>query len=143
MANSTEQRNQITKEIMDRLEAICGPEFDEIYFTGDNTNTISFMTGKVNDEPVYGSIKFTLHKSNWNLDDEIEKYFAKVEERELKEKNRRAAKEKKERELALKREKAAKRAEAAELEKKRTQKSIAELKEQLKSYESESVEEVE
>jgi hypothetical protein len=40
------------------------------------------MAGEVNGEPVYGSIKFTLHKSNWNLDAEIEKYFEKVEEKE-------------------------------------------------------------
>lgn len=131
MATATEQRTKITENTMKRLEEVMQTICDEIYFTGDNTNTISFMAGEVNGEPVYGSIKFTLHKSNWNLDAEIEKYFDKVEEKELKAKVAAQKKADKERKLAAQKEKAAKRQEAADLERARTQKSIADLKAQL------------
>ena len=131
MANSTEQRKRITDETMNKLEEAMQAIYPEIYFTGDNTNTISFVAGQVNGEDVYGSIKFTLHKANWNLDDEILKYDAKVEERELKAKVAAQKKADKERKIALQKEKADKRAAAAELDKKKVQKSIADLKAQL------------
>lgn len=137
MANSTEQRKRITEDTIKQLEEAMQAIYPEIYFTGDNTNTISFVAGQVNGEDVYGSIKFTLHKANWNLDDEIEKYFAKVEERELKAKVAAQKKADKERKIAAQKEKAAKRQAAAELDKARTQKSIADLKAQLKDDNSE------
>ena len=136
---ATEQRNQITELNMQKITEALDAIYDEVCFTGDNLTTRSFVAGEVNGEPVYGSIKFTLHKSNWNLDDEIDKYYAKVEERELKAKVTAQKKAEKERKLALQKEKAAKRQAAAELDKVRTQKSIESLKAQLK--EDNSVEE--
>ena len=132
MASITEQRNKISADMMTRLEEMFNKEFNyEIYLTGDNVTTISFQAGEINDEPVYGSVKFTLHKSNWDLDAEIDKYNEVVEERELKAKLRAQAKADKERKLVVQREKAAKRAKAAQMEREQRQKEIAKLKEEL------------
>jgi hypothetical protein len=142
MANSTEQRKQVTENTMRTLEQAMSGLYPEIYFTGDNTNTITFIAGEVNGEPVYGSIKFTLHKG-WNeekLEEEVNKYFVKLEERELKAKVAAQKKADKERKIAVQKEKAAKRQAQADLDKARTQKSIANLKVQLGEKED-SVEE--
>ena len=133
MANSTEQRAKITNDIMTRLEEMFNKEFhNDIYFTGDNLNTISFEAGEVNGEVVYGSVKFTLHKSNWDLDAEIEKYDAKVEEKELKAKVAAQKKAEKERKIAEQKAKAKAREDQAARERAKIQKSIGDLKAQLK-----------
>lgn len=134
---ATEQRNQITELNMEKITAALDAIYDEVCFTGDNFTTRSFVAGEVNGEPVYGSVKFTLHKANWDLDKEIDKYDAKWEERELKNKLAIQKKEEKERKIAAQKEKAAKRAAAAEMDRNRTQKSIENLKAQLKEDNSE------
>ena len=84
--SSTEQRNEITRNIMDKLAEVLSPIFGDIFYTGENFNTITFSAGEVDGKETFGSIKFTLHKANYNLDDEIDKYELFREERELKEK---------------------------------------------------------
>lgn len=132
MANATEQRNAITTAVVARLEEMFNAEFNnEIYRTGDNLTTITFEAGEVDGQTVYGSIKFTLHKSNYNLDDEIEKYYAKEEEKALKAKLAAEKKAEKERKLAEQKAKAEQRKQTAEMAKQRTQKNIETLKSQL------------
>ena len=132
MANTTEQRNAITTAMVAKLEDMFNAEFNnEIYRTGDNLSTITFEAGEVDGQPVYGSVKFTLHKSNYDLDDEIEKYYAKEEEKALKAKLAAERKADKERKIAEQKAKAEQRKQAAELAKQKTQKSIETLKSQL------------
>ena len=133
MASVTEQRNKISADMMTRLTAMFDKEFGsgEVYFTGENITTLSFKVGEINGEPVYSSVKFTLHKSNWDLENEVNKYYEVLEERELKAKQKAQAKAEKDRKLAAQKEKAAKRAKAAKLEREKRQKFIAQLKEEL------------
>lgn len=85
MANITERKAKFTQEIVDKLAAAIATEFDtDVFFTGENLNTISISCGEFDGKEVFGSFKFTLHKANWNLYDEIEKYEAFRTEKELK-----------------------------------------------------------
>ena len=131
MATATEQRTKITELNMQKITEALDAIYEEVFFTGDNVTTRSFIAGEVNGEPVYGSVKFTLHKANWDLDKEIEKYFDKMEEKELKAKVAADKKAEKERKLALQKEKAEKRQAQAEMERAKTKKSIADLRAQL------------
>ena len=133
MANNTEKRALITKDTIKFLEDILIDNLEDIdiFRTGDNLNTITWEVGELDGMPVYGSIKFTLHKANYNLDDEIEKFESKLEEVELKAKLKAQKQAEKEKKLAEQKAKAEARKNEAELAKRRTEKNIAELKEQL------------
>lgn len=133
MANNTEKRALITKDTIEFLEDILTSNLDgvDIFRTGDNLNTITWEVGELDGAPVYGSIKFTLHKANYDLDDEIEKFESKLEEVELKAKIKAQKQAEKEKKLAEQKAKAEARKNEAALAKRRTEKNIAELKEQL------------
>jgi hypothetical protein len=138
MPSNTELRNQITEKTMLHLEDMFNKEYDyEIYRTGDNLSTISFVAGEIDNKPVYGSIKFTLHKANWDLDKEISKFDDKLEEKELKAKLAAQNKAERERKAAEQKAKAEKRKAQQDLDRASTQKSIENLKAQLKDNEAE------
>lgn len=127
--SSTEQRKKITSEIMDKLFGLIQQGLDcDVFFTGENFNTLTFYAGDVDNKETYGSIKFTLHKSNYNLDDEIEKYELFREERELKDKARAEAKAEKLRKAEEKAEKAAQREAAKAQSVEKTRSNIEALK---------------
>lgn len=84
----TYQRNIISNKLMERIEKLFVDNGWEIFRTGENFTTLTFEAGTINDKPVYGSVKFTLHKSKYNLDEEIEKFEALFEEREINKKNK-------------------------------------------------------
>ena len=69
-----DERNKKTASIMERLERILSEEFGEIFRTGANLNTITFCVSEEGETETFGSVKFTLHKTNYNLDDEIEEF---------------------------------------------------------------------
>lgn len=69
-----DERNKKTASIMERLERILSEEFGEIFRTGANLNTITFCVSEEGETEAFGSVKFTLHKANYNLDDEIEEF---------------------------------------------------------------------
>ena len=105
MANMsiTAMRNELTKRSIEELEEIFRNADIEFYRTGANFNTLTYLVGEINGKEVYGSIKFTLHKENYNLDDEIEEYellledrSKKAEEKELR--DRKAVKEREDKE---------------------------------------------
>lgn len=86
MASVTEKRAILTKEIVDKIEQILIDAGLDPFKTGDTYNQFSmeFEPLEEDGEPVYGSLKFTLHKSNWDWHKESEKYEMYMEERELK-----------------------------------------------------------
>lgn len=67
-----EERNAYSAAIVDRIEKCLQEEFGDIFRTGDNFNTLTFYTGTFNGDELFGSVKFTLHKPTYDLDEEIE-----------------------------------------------------------------------
>ena len=62
----------------------------DVKITSDNYNTLTFEVGQFKDQDLYGSVKFTLHKPSYNLDDEIEIFedFYAMREKQTAEKNK-------------------------------------------------------
>ena len=108
MASITAQRATLTAERVKWLEEIFNNAGVEYFRTGNNLATMTFECGEIEGKPVYGSIKFTLHKADYNLDDEIEEFEMLLEEKKKK------AIEKEKREEKQAKDKAAKEAKAAE-----------------------------
>lgn len=108
MASITAQRAALTAEKVKWIEEIFNSAGVEFFRTGSNLATLTFDCGEIEGKPVYGSIKFTLHKADYNLDDEIEEFEMLLEEKEKK------AEEKRRRDAKALKDKAAKEAKAAE-----------------------------
>lgn len=108
MASITAQRATLTAERVKWLEEIFNNAGVEYFRTGNNLATMTFECGEIEGKPVYGSIKFTLHKADYNLDDEIEEFEMLLEEKEKK------AEEKRRRDAKALKDKAAREAKAAE-----------------------------
>lgn len=108
MASITAQRAALTAERVKWLEEIFNNAGVEYFRTGNNLATMTFECGEIEGKPVYGSIKFTLHKADYNLDDEIEEFEMLLEEKEKK------AEEKRRRDAKALKDKAAREAKAAE-----------------------------
>lgn len=108
MASITAQRAALTAERVKWLEEIFNNAGVEYFRTGSNLATMTFECGEIEGKPVYGSIKFTLHKADYNLDDEIEEFEMLLEEKEKK------AEEKRRRDAKALKDKAAREAKAAE-----------------------------
>lgn len=108
MASITAQRAALTAEKVAWIEDIFYKAGVEFFRTGSNLATLTFDCGEIDGKPVYGSIKFTLHKADYNLDDEIEEFEMLLEEKKKK------AIEKEKREEKQAKDKAAKEAKAAE-----------------------------
>lgn len=108
MASITAQRATLTAERVKWLEEIFNNAGVEYFRTGNNLATMTFECGEIEGKPVYGSIKFTLHKADYNLDDEIEEFEMLLEEKEKK------AEEKRRRDAKALKDKATREAKAAE-----------------------------
>ena len=67
-----EERNKFSAGIVERIEKCLVEEFGDIFHTGDNFNTLTFEVGSFNGDELYGSVKFTLHKPSYDLDEEVE-----------------------------------------------------------------------
>jgi hypothetical protein len=67
-----DEKNKFSAGIVERIEQCLAAEFGDIFRTGDNFNTLTFEVGEFGGKGLYGSVKFTLHKPNYNLDEEIE-----------------------------------------------------------------------
>lgn len=83
-----DEKNKFSKEIVERIESCLADEFGDIFRTGDNFNTLTFEVGEFNGKELYGSVKFTLHKPTYNLDEEIEVFedFYAMREKKLSDK---------------------------------------------------------
>lgn len=133
MASITAQRAELTADKVRWLEDILNEAGVEFFRTGSNLATITFDCGEIEGKPVYGSIKFTLHKTDYNLDDEIEEFEMLLEEKEKKaeEKRRRDAKALKDK--AVKEAKAAEKKAIEEREKEKRREYLASLGEKNES----------
>jgi len=67
-----DEKNKFSEGIVQRIEKCLTEEFGDIFRTGDNFNTLTFEVGEFGGKELYGSVKFTLHKPTYNLDEEIE-----------------------------------------------------------------------
>lgn len=83
-----DEKNKFSAAIVERIGKCLAEEFGDIFRTGDNFNTLTFETGEFKGQPLYGSVKFTLHKPTYNLDDEIEVFEDFYEMRMKKESQR-------------------------------------------------------
>ena len=85
-----DERAKFSAGIVERIESALAKEFGDIYRTSDNYNTLTFEVGQFKDQDLYGSVKFTLHKPSYNLDDEIEIFedFYAMREKQTAEKNK-------------------------------------------------------
>ena len=95
-----EAREKLSREVIEKLEGILEDAGFEIYRTGDNMNTITFPIEENEGKTTYGSIKFTLHKENYDLDKEIEEFEMVLEEKQKKEAEKAAAKKREEKKEA-------------------------------------------
>ena len=68
----------IVKKIADALSQALDTD---IFFTND-FQTLTFDCGEIEGETRYGSVKFTLHKAGWDLDDAIEEFEERLEKEE-------------------------------------------------------------
>lgn len=132
MASITAQRAALTAERVKWLEEIFNNAGVEYFRTGNNLATMTFECGEIEGKPVYGSIKFTLHKADYNLDDEIEEFEMLLEEKEKKaeEKRRRDAKALKDK--AMREAKAAEKKALEEKEREKRREYLASLEEKRK-----------
>ena len=138
MANLTTsaQRTQLTLQAVQDLEKIFQDNDIEFFRTGANLNTITYVVGEIDGKEVYGSIKFTLHKNDYDLDEEIEEYEMLLEERDKKAKekelrNKKALKDREERAR-----KAAEKKEIEERAKEKRRKALEEHRAALESAEN-------
>ena len=129
MASITEQRNELSMKKVKELEEIFYKAGIEFYRTGSNFNTLTYECGEIDGKPVYGSIKFTLHKDDYDLDDKIEEFEMFFEERKQKAKEKERKKASLEKKGAIKKSKAAERKTIEEREKERRREYLASLKE--------------
>ena len=132
MASITAQRATLTAERVKWLEEIFNNAGVEYFRTGSNLATMTFECGEIEGKPVYGSIKFTRHKADYTLDDEIEEFEMLLEEKEKKaeEKRRRDAKALKDK--ATREAKAAEKKALEEKERERRREYLASLEEKRK-----------
>lgn len=129
MASITKQRNELSMKKVKELEEIFYKAGIEFYRTGSNFNTLTYECGEIDGKPVYGSIKFTLHKDDYDLDDKIEEFEMFFEERKQKAKEKERKKASLEKKEAIKKSKAAERKTIEEREKERRREYLASLKE--------------
>lgn len=139
----TAQRNIMTNEAVANLEQIFRDAGIEFFRTGANLNTLTYQVGEINGKEVYGSIKFTLHKDGYDLDEAIEEYEMLLEERQkaAEEKAEKKAKAEKEKERKIR--KASEKKELEAISKERRLRAIEERKERLQKYTEETARQVE
>ena len=91
-----DEKNVFSAGVVERIEKCLSEEFGDIFHTGDNFNTLTFEVGEFGGKELLGSVKFTLHKESYNLDDEIEVFedFYEMRMKKLLEKRRKEAEKK-------------------------------------------------
>lgn len=91
-----DEKNVFSAGVVERIEKCLSKEFGDIFHTGDNFNTLTFEVGEFGGKELLGSVKFTLHKESYNLDDEIEIFedFYEMRMKKLLEKKKKEAEKK-------------------------------------------------
>lgn len=90
-----DEKNVFSAGVVERIEKCLSEEFGDIFHTGDNFNTLTFEVGEFGGKELYGSVKFTLHKETYDLDEEIENFedFYEMRMKKLLEKEKKRKKE--------------------------------------------------
>lgn len=130
MASITEQRTELSLKKVKELEDLFYNAGIEFFRTDSNFNTLTYECGEIEGKPVYGSIKFTLHKDDYNLDDKIEEFEMFFEERKQKQKEKEKKKASQEKKKVLKEAKAAEKKAIEEKEKERRKAYLSSRKEE-------------
>lgn len=130
MASITEQRTELSLKKVKELEDLFYNAGIEFFRTDSNFNTLTYECGEIEGKPVYGSIKFTLHKDDYNLDDKIEEFEMFFEERKQKQKEKEKKKASQEKKKVLKEAKAAEKKAIEEKEKERRKAYLSSIKEE-------------
>jgi hypothetical protein len=91
-----DEKNVFSAGVVERIEKCLSEEFGDIFHTGDNFNTLTFEVGEFGGKELLGSVKFTLHKESYNLDEEIEVFedFYEMRMKKLLEKKKKEAEKK-------------------------------------------------
>ena len=102
-----DERLKFSREVVERIRVCLEKEFGDVFQTNDNYATLTFEVGEFKEVPLFGSVKFTLHKEDYDLDAAIEEFEDMDEMRvkraeELKRKREEEEKKKLERELRRK-----------------------------------------
>jgi hypothetical protein len=69
-----DERLKFSRDVVEKIRTVLEPEFGDIFQTNDNYATLTFEVGEFKGAPLYGSIKFTLHKEDYDLDEAIETF---------------------------------------------------------------------
>lgn len=128
MALTRAQREIISAECVKELEDMLFQAKGEIFRTCDNMNTITWQVASDNDKPIYGSIKFTLHKDDYDLDNKIEEFEYFDAERKKKAELEKEKEKLRKKEQEKRKAKAAEKKAIEEKEKKKRQEYLASIK---------------
>lgn len=133
MASITAQRAALAADRIKWLEEVFNNAGIEYFRTGSNLATLTFECGEIDNKPVYGSIKFTLHKADYNLDDEIEEFEMLLEEKAKKAEEKRRRDEKALKDKALREARAAEKKALEEKQKEKRKEYLASLEKKNES----------
>lgn len=122
------QKEELSNKWVSQLEEMMYKEVGEIFRTGANTHTITWQVAEENDKPIYGSIKFTLHKEDYDLDSKIDEFEYFNEEKKIKEQQEKERQEKRKKEQEAKEARLAAKRAQEEKEKKKRQEYLNSLK---------------
>lgn len=82
------EQAEFSRKIVEKIATALRDTFeDDIFFTND-FQTLTFDCGEIEGETRYGSVKFTLHKAGWDLDDAIEEFEERLEKEEKEKENK-------------------------------------------------------
>lgn len=128
MSLTRAQREAISIECVKELEEMLFHAKGEIFRTCDNMNTITWQVSSDEGKPIYGSIKFTLHKDDYDLDNKIEEFEYYDAERKKKAELEKKKEALRKAEQEKKKAKAAEKKSLEEKEKKKRQEYLASIK---------------
>ena len=69
-----DERLKFSRDVVERIRVCLEKEFGDVFQTNDNYATLTFEVGEFKEVPLYGSVKFTLHKEDYDLDEAIEEF---------------------------------------------------------------------
>ena len=69
-----DERLKFSRDVVEKIRKCLEVEFGDVFQTNDNYATLTFEVGEFKEVPLYGSVKFTLHKEDYDLDEAIEEF---------------------------------------------------------------------
>jgi hypothetical protein len=69
-----DERLKFSRNVVERIRVCLEKEFGDVFQTNDNYATLTFEVGEFKGTELYGSVKFTLHKEDYDLDAAIEEF---------------------------------------------------------------------